>query len=93
MFTVRAEIITELILERAGPVFFKTFLLELIALRLIPVISVQEEESLKITGKLINSGQGLSRNKFSNFSEINSWKHFSGSAIILVPTVCVFLFP
>ena len=26
--TVRAEIITELILKRAGPVIFKTFLLE-----------------------------------------------------------------
>ena len=48
--TVRAEIITELILERAGPVIFKTVLLELIAFRLIPVIFLQEEESLKITG-------------------------------------------
>ena len=37
-FTVRAEIITELILKRAGPVIFKTFLLELIAFRSIPVI-------------------------------------------------------
>ena len=37
--TVRAEIITELIPKRAGPVIFKTFLLELIAFRLIPVIS------------------------------------------------------
>ena len=36
--TVRAEIITELILKRAGPIIFKTFLLELIAFRLIPVI-------------------------------------------------------
>ena len=36
--TVRTEIVTELILERAGPVFFKTFLLKLIAFRLIPVI-------------------------------------------------------
>ena len=36
--TVRAEIITELILERAGPVIFKTFLLALKAFRLIPVI-------------------------------------------------------
>ena len=36
--TVRAEIITELILKRAGPVIFKTFLLELIAVRPIPVI-------------------------------------------------------
>ena len=36
---VRAEIITELIPERAGPVIFKTFLLELIAVRPIPVIS------------------------------------------------------
>ena len=34
--TVRAEIITELIPERAGPVIFKTFLLELIAVRPIP---------------------------------------------------------
>ena len=48
--TVRAEIITELILERAGPVIFKTFLLELKAYRLIPVIFLQEERSLKITG-------------------------------------------
>ena len=35
---VRAEIITEIILERVGPVVFKTSLLELIAFRLIPVI-------------------------------------------------------
>ena len=33
-----------------------------------------------------NSRQGLPRNIISNFSEINSWKHLSGSAIILVPT-------
>ena len=37
-FSVRAEIITELIPKRAGPVIFKTFLLELIAFRPIPVI-------------------------------------------------------
>ena len=36
--TVRAEIITELILKRAGPIIFKTFLLESIAFRPIPVI-------------------------------------------------------
>ena len=36
--TVRAEIITELIPRRAGPVIFQTFLLELIAFRPIPVI-------------------------------------------------------
>ena len=36
--TVRAEIITELMLERVGPIFFKTFLLKLIAFRPIPVI-------------------------------------------------------
>ena len=40
---------------------------------------------------ITNSRQGLSRNKISNFSEMNSWKHFSGSAIFLVLTV--FLFP
>ena len=34
----RAETITEFILERAGQIFLKTFLLELIAFRLIPVI-------------------------------------------------------
>ena len=39
LFTVRAEIITELISERVGPVIFQNFLLELIAFRLIPVIS------------------------------------------------------
>ena len=36
--TVRTEIITELIPERVGPVIFKTFLLEFITFRLIPVI-------------------------------------------------------
>ena len=43
--TVCAEIITELILERAGPVIFKTLLLEVIAFRLIPVIFLQGEEA------------------------------------------------
>ena len=46
--TVRAEIITEVILDRAGPVFFETSLLELIAFRLEFVLQV--EQSLKITG-------------------------------------------
>ena len=36
--TVRAEIITKLILESAGPVISKTFSLEFISFRLIPVI-------------------------------------------------------
>ena len=36
--TIRAETITELILERAGPVILKTFLLQLKAFRVIPVI-------------------------------------------------------
>ena len=49
-FTVRAEIISELIPERADPVIFRTFLLELIACRPIPVKGLQEEQSLKITG-------------------------------------------
>ena len=34
---VRAETITEVILERAGPIMFKAFLLEFTAFRLIPV--------------------------------------------------------
>ena len=42
--------ITELILERAGPSIFSHFLPELRAFRLIPVIALQEEQSLKITG-------------------------------------------
>ena len=99
LLTVRAEIITELILERAGPVILKTFLLELIAFRLIPDFCParreQTQQSLKLLETIINSKQGLSRNKISNFSEINSWKHFSGSAIILVPTalqLCLRLF-
>ena len=50
LFTVRAEIITELIMKRAGPVIFKTFLLELIAFRPIPVICPARGVSLKITG-------------------------------------------
>ena len=38
LIPVRAEIIAEVILERACPIIFKTFLLEVIAVRLIPVI-------------------------------------------------------
>ena len=38
LHTVHAENITELIPKRAGPIIFKTFLLELIAFSLIPVI-------------------------------------------------------
>ena len=37
MVTVRAEIITEFILERTGPVISKTFSLEFQTFRLIPV--------------------------------------------------------
>ena len=48
---------------------------------------LQEEQSRKWLEMIINSCQGLSRNKISNFSDINCWRHFSGSAIILVATV------
>ena len=41
--TVCAESITELILKRAGPVIFKTLLLELTAFRPIPVICPARE--------------------------------------------------
>ena len=47
---VRAEIITEIIPDRAGPVISETFSLEFLAFRLIPGICLQEEQSLKITG-------------------------------------------
>ena len=88
--TVCVESITELILERAGPVIFKTFLLELRAFRLIPVtsnLSCKKSKTRKLQETIIGSSQGLSRNKISIFPENNSWKHYSGSAIILVPTV------
>ena len=75
------EIITELILKRAGPVIFNTFLLELLAFRPIPVICLAGLETI------LNSTQGRSRKKNLQLSEMNSWKRFSGSAIILVPTV------
>ena len=77
--TVIAEIITELILERAGPVIFETFLLESKALRLISSnLSCKKSKASKLLVTIINSRQALSRNKISNFSEINSWKNFSG---------------
>ena len=56
MATVRAKLITELMLERAGPIIFKALLPELIiALRLIPVICPARRASLKITGMIINN--------------------------------------
>ena len=89
--TVRAEIITELILKRAGPGIFKTFLLVLIAFSLfrpIPVIcparGVEPENYRK---RYLIPNRALPAKKIS----INSWKYFSGSAIILVPTVHAFL--
>ena len=50
-------------------------------------LSCKKGKAWKLLETIINSRQGLSRNKISNFSEIDSWKHFSGSAKILVPTV------
>ena len=85
--TVRTEMITELILESAGPVVFKTVLLELIAFRLIPVIFCKKSKARKKLKTIINSRQGLSHNKISNFSEMNSRKHFPRAVLILVPTV------
>ena len=71
-------------LERARPVIFETFFLELIPVRMIPVIHPTRRTKPENYWKtIIISRQGLSCNKISNFSE----KHFSGSAIILVPTV------
>ena len=45
--TVRAENIAERIRERAGPVIFKTFLLELIAFRLVPAICTARLENYR----------------------------------------------
>ena len=47
----------------------------------------KKSNAWRLLETIINSRQSLSRNKVSKFSEIYSWKHFSGSAIILVPTV------
>ena len=47
---VRSEAKTEFILERAGPVIFKTGLLELIAFNLIPAICPARRAYLKVTG-------------------------------------------
>ena len=62
--------------------------ISIIALRLIPVICTARRAKPENCKKknVVNSSQGLSHNKVSNFSEINSQKHFSGSAVILVPT-------
>ena len=83
--TVRAELITEFILKRAGPVIFKTFFSGIRSFQ-----SDSSNWSLKITETIINSRQGLSRNKISKNGEIISWKNFYGSAIMLVPTVILF---
>ena len=54
-----AEIITELIPERAGPAIFKSFLLELIPFRLIPVICpAREAKPEKLLETRINSDFG-----------------------------------
>ena len=71
VITVRVEIITELILKRAGPVIFKTFLLELIVFRPIPVVcparGVKPENCWK--RELIPSRAHPAK-KISYFSEI-----------------------
>ena len=86
--TVRSEIITESILERAGPVIFKTFLLEFIAFRLITVIyptrRAKPEDYWK---RLLIPDRAFPTIKSVIFQKLNSWKYFSGSATIWVPTV------
>ena len=47
--------------------------------------SCKRRKAWKLLETIINSRQGPSRNKISNFSDINSWKHVSGSAIIFGP--------
>ena len=48
--TVHAKTITEVILERAGPVILKTFLLELQGFRLVPVMCPARTVKPEITG-------------------------------------------
>ena len=47
-------------------------------------LSCKRSKDRKLLEIVIHSLRGLSRNKISDFSEVKSWKHFSGSAIILV---------
>ena len=68
LFTVRAEIITELILERAGPVISKIFT----GMNGFQTVSDNlscENKAWKLLETIINSREGLSRNKISNSSE------------------------
>ena len=95
LHTVGAKIITELIFKTAGPVIFETFLLELMAFRMIPVICpAKREQNLEIyLETIINSRQGTSRNKINNFSKIMRAKNQQAKHIIFdrrANIVCVF---
>ena len=65
--TVCVEIITELIPERVGPAISETLLLQLMALRPIPVICPARRADPE---NYWNSRQGLSRNEISNFQKL-----------------------
>ena len=64
-------------------------------------LSCKKNEAWKLPVTRINSGQGLSRYKISNLSEINSWKHFSlqichdsqGACGTLVSYTCICPYP
>ena len=58
LVTVRAETITEIILETAGPIIFETFLLEFIAFRLKPVRNGLKSSSLGWDGQGVCAGMG-----------------------------------
>ena len=53
-------------------------LLELVPFRLMTAIS----PVAKLLEPTTNARQGLSHNQRRNISEVNSWSHFSGSAIV-----------
>ena len=87
--TVRVETITELILKMADRLIFMTFLLELIAFRPTPVICPARRAKPENYSKppLIPDSSYPAMKSAISQKLINSWKRFSGSAIILVPTM------
>ena len=83
MLTVCAEIITELILMKStGPSFHDFFTGMNYSFQTDSGnLSCKKSNTCKSLETKIVSRQGLSHNKISKFSEVNSRKRFSGSAI------------
>ena len=83
LITLRAEVITQLNLERVDPIIARTKKLEFIPFRPIPVFVLQEEQHQKTIGNTTLFQTGLIP-KISKFQKLIPDKHFPNPFLVRV---------